>query len=673
MRARCGQMEGIVIVMDVGPGVRAGVDNTFYKQAKECLQNILQRKVFADKCRDQVGIVLFGTDGTRNQLSNSDEYQHITVYRPISAVDWEMLESLANLPRGKESGDWVDALVVAMDLLHDPDQSRFSSKKIILITDFSGDFSDDQTSNIVSGLKDLNIELSVIGPEIGEDSDEDGASGGMKQSQQNWNGKMKTPVQLAAEALISNIVNEIDGIICSFEDAIPQLLFFQKKSANSANWNVTLDIGKNFQIPITGRIKVNKSTPTTWKKEYAHDETAQITPETSYHRNDDAQTLVNEDEVIGGYKYGTTLVPFSEEDEKMRYTPEGIRGLSVLGFTRSSNVSLQHRAGDQVMVITGREMDKDSDIALSSIIQGLLELDMVIVARKTYNRASKPQLGALYPDITKNYECLIWIPLPFQLSLKYFEFIVQYFYSTLNCKLCCQNKAINENFVDLALLCGEEEDEEEELEPTSVLNPQLQHFFNVLTHRALNKNKPLPAPAQHITAILQPPEMVVEGRDNVAATLASLFPIKKIEKKSKRNNENVFAAFDEPDQKKARTDGDTSVSVNDLTYGVVTHITSASPVTDFMALLRGEEPNFTLICGQMDSVIRQLVEGLGGTGVADAVIIGKVINCLKAYRQEATVIDPTTFNTFMHTLKDVVSVRSLMDLWTQIKEESLIL
>lgn len=144
-----------------------------------------------------------------------------------------------------------------------------------------------------------------------------------------------------------------------------------------------------------------------------------------------------------------------------------------------------------------------------------------------------------------------------------------------------------------------------------------------------------------------------------------------MEKKAKRNNENVFATVDEPDQKKAKTDGDTSVSANDLTYGVVTHITSASPVTDFMTLLRGEEPNFTLICGQMDSVIRQLVEGLGGTAAADAVIVEKIKNCLKAYRQEAAAIDPTTYNTFMHALKDIVSVRTLSDLWTRIKEDNL--
>lgn len=39
---------------------------------------------------------------------------------------------------------------------------RFSSKKIVLMTDFSGEFSDDQASKIIAGLTNSGIELSVM-------------------------------------------------------------------------------------------------------------------------------------------------------------------------------------------------------------------------------------------------------------------------------------------------------------------------------------------------------------------------------------------------------------------------------------------------------------------------------------------------------------------------------
>ena len=41
-----------------------------------------------------------------------------------------------------------------------------------------------------------------------------------------------------------------------FDSAIAQLVFFEKQSSSSGNWNALLDIGPNFQIAITGRIKV---------------------------------------------------------------------------------------------------------------------------------------------------------------------------------------------------------------------------------------------------------------------------------------------------------------------------------------------------------------------------------------------------------------------------------
>ena len=52
------------------------------------------------------------------------------------------------------------------------------------------------------------------------------------------------------------VCSQVDGILCSFEEAIPQLIFFQKKSQGSANWNSMLEIGPHFRIPVTGRIKV---------------------------------------------------------------------------------------------------------------------------------------------------------------------------------------------------------------------------------------------------------------------------------------------------------------------------------------------------------------------------------------------------------------------------------
>nr|XP_053652905.1 X-ray repair cross-complementing protein 5-like isoform X3 [Cherax quadricarinatus] len=672
--------EGIVVVMDVGPGVRAGVDATFFSQSKKCLINILQRKMFAEKCRDLVGIVLFGTNGTNNNLASADQYQHITVLRELRTVDWELINEVENLPYGNSTGDWLDALVVGMDLLHDPDGGRFTSKKIVLLTDFSGEFSDDQTSKIITGLKNQGIELNVIGPDIideeeeDEDEDKPGPCSGVKSTHngkipvtQNWNGKPKTAVQLAGETLVTRLVAEVDGIICSFDEAIAQLIFFQKSSASSGAWNTLLEIGPDFRIAITGRIKVKHVTVPTWKKRHAHDESAMIISETSYHRNDDAQTAVNSDEVIPGYKYGTTLVPFSDEDAQMQYHSNSPRSLSVLGFTKSCNVSHQRRAGDQVLVITAQEGHEAAAVALSSLIQALEELDMVAITRRIYNKNSNPTMGVLFPDITTNYECLIWIPLPYQEDVRVYTFPpLQHIIEKLNDS---EIQIMDDLISSMDLTC-QEEDDEEVLAPVGVLNPQLQHYFNTLTHRALHPNDPIPPPATHVLNILETPMSVCEARDKVASSLKTLFPTKKIVK-AKRDSKDLFASTDGKSNKKSKKDGNETMSASDLTRSLVTHVTTATPVKDFLALLGGEAPDFNLICKQLADVVLQLIDGLGSGGGSNAAMMTKVIDCLTTFRQESCSIDPSTYNKFLSSLKEVVTSMSLSDLWDHVKESRL--
>lgn len=56
---------------------------------------------------------------------------------------------------------------------------------------------------------------------------------------------------------------------------------------------------------------MKRATVNTWSRCHATDEAAVILKEKSYHKQDDQQTLVDEEDVIDGYRYGTTLVPFS--------------------------------------------------------------------------------------------------------------------------------------------------------------------------------------------------------------------------------------------------------------------------------------------------------------------------------------------------------------------------
>ena len=52
-------------------------------------------QVFAET-KDELALVLFGTDSTKNQLDQDDQYQNITVHRHLMVPDFELLEEIEN-------------------------------------------------------------------------------------------------------------------------------------------------------------------------------------------------------------------------------------------------------------------------------------------------------------------------------------------------------------------------------------------------------------------------------------------------------------------------------------------------------------------------------------------------------------------------------------------------
>jgi hypothetical protein len=57
--------------------------------------------------------------------------------------------------------------------------------------------------------------------------------------------------------------------------------------------------------------QISPATLPSWKTVSAVDKQATIESEKSYIRQDESQTVVEREEVIEGFKFGTTLVPFS--------------------------------------------------------------------------------------------------------------------------------------------------------------------------------------------------------------------------------------------------------------------------------------------------------------------------------------------------------------------------
>lgn len=58
-------------------------------------------------------------------------------------------------------------------------------------------------------------------------------------------------------ALMSKIIDETNGVFCTFDDIMPKLVLWEKKHKRRMAWKCDLEIGSKISIPIAAYIYVN--------------------------------------------------------------------------------------------------------------------------------------------------------------------------------------------------------------------------------------------------------------------------------------------------------------------------------------------------------------------------------------------------------------------------------
>ena len=52
--------------------------------------------------------------------NSSSLSMYFLAFQELGYVNWDLISRVDRLPRGNSSGDWLDALIVAMDMLKEP-------------------------------------------------------------------------------------------------------------------------------------------------------------------------------------------------------------------------------------------------------------------------------------------------------------------------------------------------------------------------------------------------------------------------------------------------------------------------------------------------------------------------------------------------------------------------
>ncbi|OXB81637.1 UNVERIFIED_CONTAM: hypothetical protein H355_008799, partial [Colinus virginianus] len=634
----------IVLCLDVGVTMSSSApgEESSLEQAKKVATKFLQRQVFAES-KDEVAVVLFGTNGTKNDLASGDQYQNITVHRSLMLPDFDLLEDIQNkIKLGTQQADFLDAIIVCMDLLQKETLGKkFEKRHIELFTDLSSPVSEDQLEIIIANLKKTEFHFSFCNlpfPVDGADGYGDTSAGKHLQLHQNsLPRKGLTAQQRKGVDVVKKLMHTLDeegGLeeIYTFRESLERLAMFKKIERRPVAWPCQLTIGSNLSIRIVAyKYLTEERVKKIWtvvdaktlKKE-------DVQRETVYCLNDDDETEVQKDDTIQGFRYGSDIVPFSKEDEEqMKYKTEG-KCFSVLGFSRSS---------------------QNAAVAFSALVQALDELNVVAIVRYAYDRRCNPQIGVAFPYIKDAYECLFYVQLP------YMEDVRQYMFSSLkNNKKCTpsadQLSAID-SLIDSMNLVYEDDDGEtlEDLfKPNKIPNPHFQRLYQDAGKKKEEKT------AQDI---FKDDEDGPSAKRQKIEDEEDSFSIMKLAE----GNVTSTALCIGRDTKIVNEDIHLTVK---LGIYLNVQVGSVNPAEDFRILVRQKnadfrEANAMTVSQQLINRIDQFLENRSSQYYI------KGINCIRVFREEAVKLSKVRcFNDFLQALKSKVEDKALADFWDTI-------
>ncbi|XP_073401455.1 X-ray repair cross-complementing protein 5 isoform X2 [Dendrobates tinctorius] len=626
----------IVLCMDVGLAMSHSNqgEETPFEQAKKVMTLFVQRQVFAES-KDEVAVVLFGTDGTDNALAAPDQYQNITMQRHLMLPDFQLLEEIHDVIQpGVQQADFLDALIVSMDILQKETLGKkYEKLHIAVLTDLSSPFTEDQLEIIIANMKKAGITLQFFLPfHVDEDGAGDGGDDGRRFGPgKGLSAQQKDGVQMVRQIMFSLEGEDGLGEVYTFRDSLENLSMFKKIARRPMAWPCVLTIGSNISIRIVGyksvtEEKVKKSWMNVDAKSLKKDD---VQKETVFCLNNDEETEIDKDDTIQGFRYGSDIIPFSKMDQdQMKYKTES-KCFSVLGFAKASQIERTHFLGNQVLKVFAPSDDEAATIALSALIRALHDMEMVAVVRYAYDRRSNPQVGVAFPLIKEKYECLIYVQLP------YMEDLRQYLFPSLsnNNKFRptdAQLSAVDSLIDNMRLVHEDDEGTEDLFKPSKIPNPQFQRLFQCLQHKALHPDDPLPDIEQCLLDLLQTPAEVKTQCQAAVEKVKSCFPLQESSKKKEQvTAQHVFPDNNqEPDSKRLKTE-DEDFSISQVADANVTSVGSVNPTNDFHALVRQKNANFQDLSEQL---VKRIYEFLD---IKQSQYYMKSMSCIKCFRVEA--------------------------------------
>ncbi|KAE9031309.1 hypothetical protein PR003_g10337 [Phytophthora rubi] len=706
--------EAVVVLLDVGASMRvplrervaasdksrqdAGdeLQHTRFAAAIAAVEGVVQQKLFF-KPKDEVGIVAYGSEDTDNQLNEEQgesEYRNVQVVNSIDSPTLHMIKRLRELKPSKSDEtkvDILDGLIVALDLLFRRTDGKKYDKRLLVITDAAAKIADaGDLESIVTMVQNMEVKLQVIGldfqhstikPQKDKEGDEEMPEAVVKDEPAAAAASGPERIKAENEKMLVSIANEVGGEVCSVSKRMHLLAQGMKKTvALTTKFRGPLEFGDALGIPVYCYLKTKIATLPTLSKEsqssYEKETAGKVKLDRRYTSPQNIDEEVPPDQQVKAYRYGAEKVPFASADvEFFKFQTE--KSLKVLGFLDKAQIShAKFVAGTDIFVAEPGK--PHAATCFAALIDAMVELDQVIVARFVARKNAAPKIVALIPHAPssgqgENYYAMWSQQLPYEEDGRNYEFAPL---KTRRYTPTDEQQALADKLVDSLSIRDDKADE-----VGACFNPVIRRFFHAVSKRALDESAGVPALPAYMEASLKMDPARQERISELIESFGDAFQLKEAVKKAKDRKKKSFwsdvpvASVKEEDLKEEQDDaaGDDAGSDLELDLdelldsGDVTSVGSMNPIADFEALVESfkskasRRQQLTTAVTGMETQIEKFLSQSGSE------FYPKALQCLTHFRKRSVEIQYSAqFNDFMIKLKSALTEDS--DAWKAVKE-----
>ncbi|KAJ5773424.1 hypothetical protein N7457_008320 [Penicillium paradoxum] len=505
-----------------------------------------------------VGVVGLRTDETVNDLDEDENFSNISVLFGLGQVLMPDIRELRKTikPSKTNKGDAISSIVIAMQMIIEITKKNKYKRKIVLVTNGTGMISDDSIDDIVEKMKEVNIELVVIG------ADFDDAEYGVKEED-------KDSRKAENETLLQKLVEDCEGVYGTLEQAVSELDIPRikvTKSMPSFKGNLMLGNPEEYETAITIPVEryfrtyvakpvsassfvlrsgAEPGTQAPGKGAGEGDALTSVRTLRTYQIIDESapggKVDVERDDLAKGYEYGRTAVPIEQADESVT-TLQTFAGMSIIGFVGMNEYDRYMHMSNTNLIIPQRAND-NAALALSSLIHALYELESYAVARLVTKENKPPMLVLLAPSIEADYECLIEAQLPFAEDVRSYRFPPLDKIITVSGKVVTEHRNLPSDSLKDAMsdyvdsmeldITNDEGEPIEGLPIDESFSPFLHRLESAVRYRAVHPNDPVLEPSERLTEFAHPPEETVKKTKSYLERLMSTADVKKVPPKTK--------------------------------------------------------------------------------------------------------------------------------------------